>query len=117
MRTIRMAETSKLSGLTSYMTELECSGCGARYKAGEVHTFCRECQSPLLTRYDLPTIRSRTDRDAITARPAGMWRWRELLPVQDEANIVTLGEGDAPLLHVPRVGNEFGLHNIFVKDE
>jgi threonine synthase len=53
----------------------------------------------------------------IQIRPKGMWRWHELLPVQDPENIVSLGEGDTPLLRIPRVGNELGLPNLFVKDE
>jgi threonine synthase len=46
-----------------------------------------------------------------------MWRWHELLPVIYEENIVSLGEGDAPLLSVPRLGRELGLSNLYVKDE
>jgi threonine synthase len=46
-----------------------------------------------------------------------MWRWRELLPVFEEANIITLGEGDAPLLSVLNLGESLGLENLYVKDE
>jgi len=46
-----------------------------------------------------------------------MWRWHELLPVCEPKNIVTLGEGDAALLHLPRMGDSLGLTNLFVKDE
>ena len=79
------------------MTELECSGCGALFRS-EIHTFCPECQSPLLAHYDLEAVRVRLDRDAIRRRPSGMWRWHELLPVMDPENHRTLGEGDTPLL-------------------
>ena len=101
----------------SYMTELECSGCGTKYPASKAQTYCTKCQSPLLPRYDLASARANVDRDAIRSRPAGMWRWHELLPVQREGNVVTLGEGDAPLLHAARLGTELGLSNLFVKDE
>jgi threonine synthase len=46
-----------------------------------------------------------------------MWRWGELLPVLDEDNIVTLGEGDAPLLPLPHLGASLGLKNVYAKDE
>ena len=51
------------------------------------------------------------------ARPRGMWRWSELLPVDDPANFVTLGEGDSPTLSMPRLGSDLGLSNLFLKDE
>lgn len=101
----------------SFATELECAGCGARYPIDQVHTYCRDCQSPLLTRYDLARARADVDRDALAARPVGMWRWHELLPVLDPRHIVTLGEGDTPLLRLPHVGGELGLLNLLVKDE
>jgi threonine synthase len=103
--------------LASSLTELECSGCGKKYSADKVHTYCPDCQSPLLARYDLPAVRAKVDRDAIRLRPGGMWRWRELLPVRHEENIMYLGEGDTALLQVPRVGAELGLEHLFVKDE
>jgi threonine synthase len=46
-----------------------------------------------------------------------MWRWHELLPVYDKANHVTLGEGDAPLLPTPRLGEALNVRSLFVKDE
>jgi threonine synthase len=57
------------------------------------------------------------DRDEIHQRPKGMWRWHELLPVQDPKNMVTLGEGDTALLRLPRLGESLGLSNLYVKDE
>ena len=101
----------------SYLTHLECSHCARFYHAGELQTYCKDCQSPLLARYDLVSARQNLDRDAIRKRGRGMWRWKELLPVQDPKNIITLGEGDSPLLSVPRLGEELGLRNLFVKDE
>jgi len=96
---------------------LECSGCGERYSSEQVHTFCPDCQSPLLARYDLPKVRAQVDRDAMRKRGGGMWRWRELLPVRDTRNIIYLGEGDTALLRLPRLGAGLGLTNLFVKDE
>ncbi len=101
----------------SYISNLDCSGCGEKYSPDEIQTFCQNCQSPLLARYDLDTIRILVDRDEIRRRPGRMWRWHELLPVKEPQNFVYLGEGDTALLQVPTLGEELGLSNLFVKDE
>jgi threonine synthase len=101
----------------SYLSDLLCSGCGNTYSAAKVHTFCPDCQSPLLATYDLDSARQHVDRDEIHSRLKGMWRWHEILPVLETQNIVTLGEGDAALLSLPGVGKSLGLTNLFVKDE
>jgi threonine synthase len=46
-----------------------------------------------------------------------LWRWRELLPVFDKDAIVTLGEGDAPLLSLVRLGSQYQLSHLYLKDE
>jgi len=101
----------------TYVLYLECSDCGTRYSTREIHTFCPDCQAPLITRYDLTAARQHLDREAVRARPRGMWRWSELLPVDDPANQVNLGEGDTPTLPLPRLGSELGLTRLFLKDE
>ena len=102
---------------TTFVLNLECSECGRAFAVSEVHTFCPDCQAALLTRYDLAGAREKLDRDAISVRPRGMWRWGELLPVQDPANQISLGEGDTPLLRLPRLGSDLGLLQLFLKDE
>ena len=101
----------------SFFVELECSGCGVIYSFDDVHTFCPECQSPLLARYDLKSVREHFDRDIFKDRPGGMWRWHELLPVKNPKNTVFLGEGDTALLQLSNLEKELGVSNLFVKDE
>ena len=101
----------------SYLTHLTCSECGAAFDADQVQTICPACQAPLMAQYDLPAVRSHQDRAAISHRPSGMWRWAELLPVRDPLHRLTLGEGDAPLLPLPRLGAELGLTHLFCKEE
>jgi threonine synthase len=101
----------------SHFTHLKCSGCGREYSPQEIHTFCPDCQSPLLANYDLKQVRNQVERDEISRRPKGMWRWHELLPIVDINNVVFLGEGDTALLKVPNLGGEIGLSNLYVKDE
>jgi threonine synthase len=71
----------------------------------------------LIADYDLNAARAHLDRDAFRRSPAGMWRWHDLLPVYEPENQVTLGEGDTPLLPVPRLGTDLGLKRLYVKDE
>ena len=101
----------------SYLTDLKCTECSHTFDPNLVQTFCPECQSPLLAHYDLGSARRSLDRDQMRQRPAGMWRWRELLPVHDPENMLSLGEGDTPLLHVRNLGDKLGLSQLYVKDE
>jgi threonine synthase len=101
----------------SYLTHLECSHCRQTFDAHQVQTFCPHCQTPLLACYDLETAARRLTREQFSARRPGMWRWHELMPVQDETHIITLGEGDTPILHLARLGNKLGLESLYLKDE
>jgi threonine synthase len=67
--------------------------------------------------YDLEKVRHELDREEISHRSKGMWRWAELLPVVNAENQVFLGEGDTPLLSLPQMGKDLGLNKLFVKDE
>lgn len=97
--------------------DLSCSTCGKSFSASEVNTYCPDCQAPLLSNYDLEAVHNHVDRDEFNRRPKGMWRWHELLPVYDPKNCIFLGEGDTVLLHLPKLGEEIGLRNLFLKDE
>ena len=98
---------------------LECAECQGTFEADRLQTVCAQCDSPLLARYDLARLKDELDRDRVTGRPAGLWRWAELLPVRDaaQAHRLTLGEGDTPLLRAPRLGAELGLVDLWIKDE
>jgi len=101
----------------SCVSHVECAKCGLQYDANALHSACERCGGPLLCRYDLQPLAQRKLREAAASRGGGMWRFRELLPVADEANIVTLGEGSTPLLPAPRLGEAIGLRNLHIKDE
>ncbi len=100
----------------SFVTHLECSETGERYPADQVHGLSR-AGKPLLVRYDLEGVRSALSKQALAARPRDLWRWRELLPVRDAANIVSLGECETPLIPLPRLGARHGAAAPIVKDE
>ncbi len=100
-----------------YLRSLECTACGAQYSPREVHTVCQACGKVLYARYDLERAGSEVRRDAVASRAPTMWRYREVMPVDDPAGIVSLGEGMTPLLPLPETGRRLGLPHLFVKDE
>ncbi len=103
--------------MKSYLTHLECSYCGATYEHNQLLNLCTDCHKPLLARYDLAAARNEVDRDTIHGREATLWRYAELLPVQDARYRITLGEGWTPLLPLRRLGEKLGLKQLFAKDE
>jgi threonine synthase len=100
-----------------HVKNLECSFCHREYEPGRLRNVCTECGKPLLVRYDLKRIAKFMTRQSLFARRADIWRYRELLPVRREDNIVTLGEGWTPLLHAKTLGESLGLSELYVKDE
>ena len=97
----------------TFVTHLDCSISGERYEADTLHGLSRAGR-PLLVRYDLDGVKAAVSRDDLAARPTDMWRWRELLPVRETRNIVSLGEIETPLIPIPKSG---GSPNVLVKDE
>ncbi len=76
-----------------------------------------KCGKPLLVRYDLNAAAAAIDRGALGGGREGMWRYRDLLPVRDDAHIVSLGEGFTPTLHAARLGESLGLPSLYIKEE
>ena len=101
----------------SFLISLKCSKCDEVYSSDEVQTICAVCKSTLLAEYDLEAARRKVDRDELSTFTNRMWRWKPILPVLDNTNIVTLGEGDTPLLRANRLAQSLGLSNLFIKDE
>jgi threonine synthase len=101
----------------SQLTHLECSKCGERHDADQVQTVCKKCGKPLFARYDLEAAKETLTKRELVGRVSSMWRYREILPVRRNENIVTLGEGWTPLTPTPRLGETLGLRNLVVKDE
>src|SRR5512136_3490423 len=99
----------------SYLTNLVCPKCAASYPAGQAHGLCR-CGSPLLAAYDLKEAARGFSPRSLVGRPETMWRYREMLPVRNPSNIVTLGEGFTPLVHAQRLGKHLGLDRLYIKD-
>lgn len=98
------------------VSKLNCAKCG--YEPASRAVFqCPECRSILevvvgidhLTRADFVRLRQSRDRS--------IWRWFDFFPVEKQASIVSLGEGDTPLIHAARLGDTMGIHNLFLKND
>lgn len=94
---------------------LECPACGCVRDANGLPGVCESCGQPYLVRYaTAPPAAVKAD---LVTRAWTMWRYREWLPLGPDVSAVTLGEGATPLLHVARLGERYGLHDLWVKDE
>ncbi|HYY58726.1 MAG TPA: threonine synthase [Pyrinomonadaceae bacterium] len=101
-----------------FVTHLECAACGLRHEARRLQNLCERCAKPLLVRYDLERARRSLTKESLKSRPADLWRYREVLPVERDENIVSLGEGWTPLLRANRLAARLGLRGeLFIKDE
>src|SRR5690349_5293753 len=96
------------------VTHLECSLTGERYEAGRVYNLSK-AGKPLIVRYDMDAARWTMSRDSIASREPGMWKWRELLP--NDADPVSLGEPETPIVALPNIAAREGASNLLVKDE
>lgn len=91
---------------------LECSACDVRESGDARASVCPKCGQPFLVRYDSPI----PSRDAVTTR-WDMWRYAPVLPLKDDEEPVSLGEGLTPLQDLPELAREIGVARLWVKDE
>jgi len=101
----------------SFLTHVECSVCGHRHDSKRLLTVCERCGQMLAARYDLERVAAHLTKDALPTRCPGMYRFRELTPLDDGEEPVTLGEGGTPLLPLPRLARHLGLRHVLAKDE
>lgn len=101
----------------SFVTKLKCAKCGEEHNAEEKVLLCSKADNGRLdVYYDYEKIAKAITRDNIEAR-RGFWKYFELLPIDDKKNIISLGEGNTPLLKSPKLGEKLGLSSLYIKDE
>jgi threonine synthase len=100
----------------SCLIDLECSACNLRHAADQLQKLCTACGMPLLARYDLTKAARTLNRFAFKTRRADLWRYEEVLPLQDDEFRLALGEGWTPLLKA-RFGARIGCPSTYIKDE
>ncbi|MGE0452278.1 MAG: threonine synthase [Vicinamibacteria bacterium] len=97
----------------STVTTMRCRSCGRTAPVAAL-AGCADCFGPLEPVYDYAAAARTLTREAIAARPADLWRYRELLPVNGDA-LVGRGTGFTPLVEAPRLGRALGIRRLFVK--
>lgn len=91
---------------------LKCRECGKEYDP-QFRYVCEECFGPLDVLYKDVKV----DRKTFELREKTYWRYFELLPIADKANIVSLNAGLTPLQNADKLGTRLGLKSLFVKND
>ena len=104
----------KQQGPYSLITHLGCSNCNKQYPVSEIINVSPCCNQPLLVEYDLQNTFSKAE---LAGRENDLWRYLELLPVKDPANIISLGEGFTPILPLKKLSDKYGYSSLLMKDE
>ena len=98
-----------------FFSHLRCRECGRRYPKEAVHV-CEFDFGPLEAAYDYQAIGQALTREKILARPPSMWRYRELLPIENEPT-VGLQVGFTPLIPARRLAKRLGVDELYVKND
>jgi threonine synthase len=97
-----------------FVAGLTCHLCGATYPP-EALWVCSGCLGPLEVSYDYDAIRKVVSRDLIESRPRSLWRYRELLPVEEPQT--GFNSGFTPLVRATRLARELGVDEVYIKDD
>jgi threonine synthase len=101
-----------------FLTHLECTACGKQHDTSRLQNLCTACGKPLFAVYDLAALRKLDclKRSSFSGREKSLWRWRELLPLPEKVEPVSLGEGGTPLLRGKKFGGDVDV-DLWIKDE
>ena len=97
-----------------FVAGLTCHLCGATYPS-EALWVCSECMGPLEVTYDYAAISKVISRAAIESRPPSLWRYLELLPVEEPKT--GFNSGFTPLVRATRLARQLGVSELYIKDD
>ena len=100
-----------------FLVDLVCTKTDKAYSKDLLWNLSPEADAPLFARYDLDAVAKAMRREKLAERVPTMWRYAEVLPVEDEQFQVSLGEGFTPLLQATTLGREIGVPKLYIKDE
>ena len=106
----------------TYAIGLQCPNCDQEYELSVMVHGCPACRTDkyvtnLDVVYDYDKIAANFKREMLVGRPSTLWRYAELLPVRNPTQSISLGEGMTPLVHIPEIGRQMGVPNLFLKNE
>ena len=99
----------------SRVKSLKCRECGEGYPIEPINV-CEFCFGPLEVDYDYDLIRKNISKDKIKSGPLTIWRYKDLLPIENQ-NIIDIGTGFTPLTKATKLGNHLGLNNLYIKND
>ena len=99
----------------SFVKGLQCRECGKEYPA-RLQAGCEDCFAPLEVDYDYAAVAKSLTQERIASRPANLWRYRELLPLEAEP-VVGLASGWTPLVRADRLARKLGLDHLYLKND
>ena len=99
----------------SFVKGLQCRECGKQYPS-RLQAGCEDCFAPLEVDYDYAAISKSLTQERIASRPANLWRYRELLPIEAEP-VVGLATGWTPLVRADRLARKLGLDHLYLKND
>ena len=99
-----------------FMTHLECTACGLRHEWNRLQNLCTKCGKPLFATYGFAALCKLDwfNQSSLSEREKSLWRWRELLPLPEKIEPISLGEGGTPLLRAKSFADDVDL---WIKDE
>ncbi len=100
-----------------FLIDLVCTKTDIAYSKDQLWNLSPEAEAPLFARYDLDAVAKAMRREKLAERVPTMWRYAEVLPVEDEQFQVSLGEGFTPLLQATSLGRKIGVPKLYIKDE
>lgn len=99
----------------SFITGMQCSLCQTSFPAKAIYV-CDQCLGPLEVTYDWARIKGILSRELIASRPPNLWRYRELLPIDNEP-LTGFYSGFTPLVRAERLAEALGMKELWVKDD
>jgi threonine synthase len=100
----------------SRIRSIRCAKCGKEYNEHNVPPN-DGCGGRIDFEFDLETLKETLTRDSLGARKNGLWKYFDLMPLRNRQSIVTLGEGNTPLLRSRRLADEWKLKGLLLKNE
>src|SRR5689334_20028319 len=98
----------------TFATILKCASCHKEYPLTGINTYATCCNQPLIVEYDRSLEFFKSE---LQYRQHNMWRYAPMLPVLNENNIISLGEGMTPIFSLHKLADRFGFADLVLKDE
>jgi threonine synthase len=99
----------------SFVIGLSCKECGRQYPNQPI-AGCEDCFAPLKVEYDYDAIGKVLTRELIESRGNSIWRYRELLPIDDDPK-VGLATGFTPMFRADRLARALGINELYIKND